>query len=137
MDPRGVLVAPNGNILIADNFNTYIREMTPAGQVSFFSNGIFGYADGNIAVAEFKQPHYMAYGPDGNLYIADRNNHRIRIMTPDQNVKTIAGTGTAAFLDGDGTVAQFNEPTGIAVDKDGNIYISDKCNHALRKIVVE
>ncbi|VDA99528.1 hypothetical protein S1OALGB6SA_597, partial [Olavius algarvensis spirochete endosymbiont] len=71
---------------------------------------------------------------EGNVYVADHVNHRIRKITPAGMVSTIAGTGAAAFANGAGNATQFNFPYGVAVDSSGNVYVADAFNHRIRKI---
>ena len=66
--------------------------------------------------------------------MADANNHRIRKITPAGVVSTLAGTGTEGFANGAGNTAQFKNPTGVAVDSSGNVYVADFSNHRIRKI---
>jgi len=83
--------------------------------------------------AQFKNPFGVAVDSRGNVYVADANNHLIRKITPAGVVSTLAGS-TAGFADGIGTEAQFNGPTGVAVDSSGNVYVADANNHRIRKI---
>jgi DNA-binding beta-propeller fold protein YncE len=78
--------------------------------------------------------HDLVIDGQGNLFIAD--NHRIRKVTPEGVVSTIAGS-TAGFLDGDGEFAKFNFPTGLGIDAQGNIYVADLGNNRIRKISFE
>ena len=97
-------------------------------------NGTLGFAEGTGAVARFYQPTGLAFDADGNMYVADNQNHRIRKITPAGEVSTFAGSGTAGFADGSGTAAQFESPFGVAVDVGGNVYVADTYNHRIRKI---
>lgn len=102
-------------------------------------NGAVGLTgDGAVATsAQLSNPISVALDSSGNLYIADQVNHRIRKVTTDGNISTIAGTDTYGY-DSSTTVASsatLNFPCGVAVDKSGNIYISDSANHVVRKIV--
>ena len=76
----------------------------------------------------------MAVDSDGNVYVADFYNHRIRKITSAGVVGTLAGSGTAGHHDATGTEAQFNGPSGVAVDSDGNLYVADTVNNCIRKI---
>ena len=96
-----------------------------------------GYADGTGTSALFNEPWQADLGSDGNLYIADRKNHRIRVMTPSGVVTTYAGTGTSGTTDGALTSAQFNHPQGLQFGPDGAMYIADYWNHRIRKIEAE
>jgi sugar lactone lactonase YvrE len=93
-----------------------------------------GYADGVGTSALFYSPQGMASDSSGNVYVAEYTNHRIRKITPQGVVTTIAGSGSAAFADGTGTGASFNQPRGVAVDSIGNLYVSDGLNRRIRKI---
>ena len=76
----------------------------------------------------------LAFGPDGTLFVADSGNHRIRTISPDGVVRTLAGNGTPGHKDGSGTSAQFFYPVGIAVDVDGTAFVADRANHRVRKV---
>ncbi len=78
----------------------------------------------------------IAVDAHGNLFIADMLNHAIRKVTPSGVVSTIAGNGTPGAIDGNGAAATFNNPAGIAVDANGNIYVADQNNNMIRKIVL-
>ncbi|MFB9863513.1 IPT/TIG domain-containing protein [Rufibacter immobilis] len=124
-----------GNIYIAERDNHKIRKITPGGVVSTVAGtGTAGFADGPAATAKFNQPLDVAVDQAGNLYVADNLNHRIRKITPDGTVSTIAGNGTASFADGDASVSKVNNPSGVEVDKDGNLLVADRQNHRIRKI---
>jgi hypothetical protein len=105
-------------------------------QVSTFAgNGAgAGYADGTQGAALFNNPYGIAIDAGGNIYESDRNNHRIRKITPAGVVTTLAGSGAAGWNDATGTAAQFNQPAGLAVDAGGNVYVADAQNHRIRKI---
>ncbi|MDR6854658.1 NHL repeat-containing protein [Variovorax guangxiensis] len=93
-----------------------------------------GFADGTGDAAQFNGPSGMAVDSSGNVYMADYYNNRIRKITPAGVVTTWAGSGTAGFADDTGAAAQFNGPTGMAVDPSGNVYVADNLNHKIRKI---
>jgi DNA-binding beta-propeller fold protein YncE len=71
------------------------------------------------------------------LYVADYNNQRIRKITPSGEVSTLAGSGTQGFVDGTGATAQFEGPFGIGIDVSGNLYVSDRLGHRIRKITIQ
>lgn len=88
--------------------------------------------------AQFKEPRGIAIDKEGNLYIADVGNNRIRKVDTKLNVvTTIAGSGAAGYKDGDPLEAQFNQPWGVYLDKNEFLYIADQNNHCIRKLAIE
>lgn len=133
--PTALAFSAQGDLLIADTFNHSIRKLSSNGELSTLAgNGQEGFKDGAPESAEFRYPRGLAVGKKGELYIADTNNNRIRELTPEGRVITLAGTGTADFMDGGAAVARFNAPVGIAVDDEGTLYVADSKNHRIRKI---
>lgn len=133
--PRNVVVDPQNNIYVADQSNHVIRKISAAGVVSTFAgSGTAGFADGQGAAASFSSPAGIAIDHNGNLYVADETNQRIRKITPGGMVSTLAGNGESGLIDGEGVAARFNSPIAVAVDADDNIYVADNANHSIRKI---
>jgi sugar lactone lactonase YvrE/Leucine-rich repeat (LRR) protein len=134
--PSGVACDAAGNVFIADEGNHCIRMITPGGVVTTLAGlgGTSGFADGTGTVARFNNPARLCIDAAGNLYVPDASNHRIRRVTPGGVVTTIAGSGTAASVDGTGVAAQFNSPTGTAVDAAGNVYVAESSGNRIRKI---
>ena len=93
-----------------------------------------GIVDGVGTSARFNDPTGVATDAAGNVYVADRANQRIRKITPGSTVSTLAGNGTIGFVNGLGTSASFNDPTGVATDAAGNVYVADTSNHLIRRI---
>jgi D-alanyl-D-alanine dipeptidase len=131
--PGGVVADGQGNIYVADSWNQRIRKMTPSGDVTTVAGSTMGFADGPGISAQFEYPNGMASDLQGNIYVADAINNRIRKITPAGIVSTLAGS-TSGFADGSGTAAHFYDPQGVATDVQGNVYVADAGNHCIRKI---
>ncbi|MEB3223685.1 MAG: hypothetical protein VKS61_16545 [Candidatus Sericytochromatia bacterium] len=132
--PYGLVAGPDGSVYVADNYNLLIRKVAPDGTVSTLAGSTYGATDGTGAAAKFAFPDGLAIGPDGSLYVGDRNNHRIRRVTTAGVVTTLAGAGTAGSEDGAASVARFNTPRGVAVASDGTVYVADTANHRVRRV---
>lgn len=133
--PVGMAVDGSGNVFVADYINHLIRKITPAGVVTTFAgSGNAALTDGTGTAAAFNGPFALAFDVSGNLIVADYLNHAVRKITPSGVVTTIAGNGTAGYLDATGTAARFNRPAGLAVDASGNIFLCDAFNNRVRKI---
>lgn len=184
---RGITTDGKGTIYVADTYNNRIRKIKN-GQVSTVAGtGTAGYLDGNAAEAQFNQPRGIAIDRQGNIYVCDRTNYRIRKITPAGIVSTVAGSGMPGNLDGMGSMAgfyllgdmvidkkenlyvidgwiirkitpkgevsrlaglgtpglrdgearfaEFDLPSGLAIDEEGSIYVADAGNHCIRKII--
>ena len=137
--PCGVALDSANNLYIADIKNNRIRKMSsPDGTMSTVAGGgvVGTLGDGGLAfLAELNGPRDVLVDSSGNLYIADTDNHRIR-MVSNGKISTIAGNGLPGFTgDGDLAVnAQLNRPIGIALDAAGNLYIADSQNFRIRRI---
>lgn len=137
-DPFGIAVTADGTIYVADaGESNRIRKITPEGVVTTFAGSSEGFADGAGNAAAFHTPSGVALDADGNLYVADTGNNRIRKVTPEGQVSTVAGDGTAGFLDGPAAQARFNGPIGVAVDSNGKIIVADSYNDRIRVISPE
>jgi sugar lactone lactonase YvrE len=136
--PTGVAVLSDGNIVVADKDNHRIRLVTPLGVVTTLAgSGSAAFADGTGAAASFNQPRGVAVIPSTNtIVVAEAFNHRIRLVTyPGGVVTTLAGSGSAAFADGTGTAASFNQPHGVTViPSTGVIVVADVNNHRIRLV---
>jgi len=132
--PLDVAVDLLGNLYVADNINHNIRKITTDGVVSTFAGSTKGFADGKGEAAQFNNPSGLEVDKEGNVYVADRANHRIRKITPNGDVTTIAGTGSAGNVNGNALESKFNQPYGIALTKEGELIIADLVNNSIRKI---
>jgi trimeric autotransporter adhesin len=142
VNPAGIAVDAAGNIYIAEESGARVRMVNPAGVITTVAgNGVPGFpGDGGPATsASLSQPTDVAVDAAGNLYIADPNNQRIRMVSATTgDITTIAGDGTYGY-GGDGdpgpaTKAEFRNPEGIAFDAAGNLYIADSGNCRIRKM---
>jgi hypothetical protein len=138
----GIAVDKAGNVYVADNRNSAIRKITPSGFVTTLAGVLTGelnYVDGTGPAARFASPYGLAIDSDGFLYVGDEINNRIRKISSNGVVTTFAGTqwdGIPQHGENDGiaTIATFNSPRGVAVDKNGNVYVADVNNNKIRKI---
>ncbi|MFG2602313.1 RICIN domain-containing protein [Streptomyces sp. NPDC048514] len=137
--PTGVAVDSTGTLYITDYANHRVRKVTADGKISTVAGtGTQGYGgdDGPATAAQLSGPHGVAVDSTGTLYIADYGNHRVRRVTADGKISTVAGTGSAGYGgdDGPATAARLNAPVGVAVDSTGTLYIADYSNHRVRKV---
>lgn len=134
-----VALAENGTLYVADILYKRIFSVRSDGVIRVVAgNGKSGFAgdEGPALDASFDVPTAITVGPDGTLYIADLFNERVRMVTPDGVINTLAGDGDYDYL-GDGGPAgeaALRHPGGLAVGKDGGLYFADKDNHCVRKL---
>lgn len=136
-EPRAVAVDPSRNILyVADTQNHVIRRVALDGSLvaTFAGSGRPEDRDGRGAQAGFKQPSGIAIDVAGNLYVADTGNDKIKKVTPDGEVTTVAGAGRPGFGDGPALTALFKGPAGVAISSSGAVYVADAQNHVIRKV---
>ena len=138
--PGSVVLDALGNLYIADRLNNRIRKVDTAGVITTVAGssttGAFGGDGGAATAGQLNTPAGVALDRSGNLYIADRDNRRIRKVDTAGVISTVAGTGTLGFS-GDGgaaTAARLSSPSGVVVDWAGNLYIADQDSHRIRKV---
>lgn len=137
-DPHGIYSAGGGHIYIADTGNQRIRQLLPDGTITTVagSGGQGPGGDGGAATsAQLNLPMGVALDGAGNIYIADQGNNRVREVTPNGTISTLAGS--AAYGIGDGgpaTAAQLDAPASVAVDAAGNVYLSDTGHNRVREV---
>ncbi len=135
--PAGLAVDGEGNLYVADRMNHAVRKVTPSGVIlTVAGTGLPGFSgDGGPArQARLNHPMGVAVDRQGNLYIADTQNHRLRKVTPDGVINTIAGDGVPGF-EGDGgpaAQARLRFPAAVAADAQGNLFVADQDNHRVR-----
>lgn len=134
--PSAIAIDALGNLYIADQGNNMIRKINSEGIVSTFAgNGTIGSKNGSSQMSTFNEPIGIAVDGSGNVYVVEFGSSLIRKITPQGQVSTFAGgSSDDDKIDGVGTAASFFNPTGIAVDKLGNIFVADQGNNLIRKI---
>jgi serine/threonine protein kinase, bacterial len=132
----GVAVDGVGNVYVADTGNHIIRKISPTGVVvTFAGSGIPGSTDGPALTASFTLPAGVVTDANGNVFVADTNNNKIRKIAPTGTVTTIAGSGAFGSTDGIGGVASFGQPSAMAISATGALYVTDSGTQTIRKIV--
>ena len=144
-NPSAVVADKNGNLYVADSLNNAIRKVSPAGQVTTLAgqavdldgDGITdgGSDDGLGLAARFYYPAGVAVDDAGTVFVSDAWNHTIRSISPAGLVTTLAGqAGNYGHRDGPAAEALFDDPCGIVVDQDGNLYVVERGSHIIRRI---
>jgi sugar lactone lactonase YvrE len=157
-EPSDVAVDSKGNVYVADTLNHVIRKVTASGVVSTLNAAsariveyhpgaveyVGDYADGVIASAKFNEPSGLAIDAEGNLYVSDRGNQRIRYIDfTTGTVSTVAGGGNYGeqgiyvegdYVDGAAGASRLNAPEGLAIAPDGSLIVADSLNHVIRLI---
>lgn len=137
--PEGMVLDANGNLYVADNNNT-IRKVNLATQqvTTYAGTGVRGYTDGPVASAQFSSPYGLAMDANGNIYVGDIVNNRIRKITVSTGVvSTFAGSGQQGLTNGAALSATFYFPCGLAFDSKGNLFVAELKNNAIRKIATD
>jgi sugar lactone lactonase YvrE len=143
--PAALAKDPDGNLYVADEKNHRIRVISADGAVSTVAGSgpvgpvMGGYVDGPASQARFADPIGLCVAPDGKIYVADSDNQRIRVISSDGFVSTLAGSGDYGKLigdyrDGPANVAQFNRPYDVELDAEGNLYVAGYFNNVIRRI---
>ncbi len=133
--PWDPVVDPAGDIFIADSQNNRVRKVDTSGTITTVAAGAVGDGE-KSANSNLSFPMGLAFDKGGNLYIADTWNNRVRKVSKNGTISTIAGTGLTGYSGDGGPASQatLNEPVGVAVDPTGNVFIADYGNFVLRKI---
>jgi DNA-binding beta-propeller fold protein YncE len=133
--PRGLIIdQKTGDMYITDTFNYRIRKLDAKGDVTTIAgSGIKGFKNGPPFAAQFSFPIALAKNTVGDIFIADEDNRRVQKLLATGYVVTAAGDGTTGFLDGSSSKAKLSA-RGLAIDKFGNLYITDPHNRRVRKL---
>ena len=142
--PWGMALDAAGNVVVADSGNHAIRRVAPDGSVTTIAGGNGeGVLDGPCDAAQFAAPQGVAVDEDGHIFVADSNGNRIRRISPDCTVTTVAGGASAVgenggyaggHLDGPAAQARFRDPTALAFDHEGNLLIVERGNSRIRML---
>ena len=138
--PYGLALDTSGNLFVADKGNHVIRKIVLSTAVvsTLAGSGLPGSSDGSGNIATFNQPSGIVMSSGGILYVTDTNSNKIRRIDTNGNVSTVAGGLTSGYVDISAgsplTNARFNNPIGITIDSDNNIYIADTKNNVIRQI---
>ncbi len=134
--PTDVAVDAAGNAFVVEELGHKLRRITPSGEVTTLAGADdSGFVDGVGSAARFSHPSGVAVDTAGNVFVADSGNATIRRVAPDGTVTTLAGSpGLTGAVDGVGTDARFNNPSDVAVDPLGTVFVADTGNSAIRAI---
>lgn len=136
MVPTGIAVDRFQNVFVSEEAGNRIRKITVSGEVSTIAgSGKAEFADGAGIAASFCRPHGIAVDASGTVYIADAGNYRIRTITSGGVISTLAGSGAAGFLDGDGAHATFSRLAGLTIDPSGVVYVTNNGARCIRKVM--
>ena len=133
--PSDIIMGNDGFLYVADTWNNRIRKISLNGVVTTLAGSTGGYAEGTGSNAKFDKPTGLTMDSSGNIYVTDLENHRIRKITPNGLVSTLAG-GTSGFNDGTGTAAQFRDATGIVINSNNELFVTDYFGRTVRKITL-
>lgn len=137
--PTGIAIDSGDNLYVTDMSNHTVRKITPAGVVTTLAGVATapGTSDGTGSEARFCTPQGIVADADDNLYVADACSHTLRKITPGGTVTTIAGqAGSPGAVDGDSATSRLSSPAGLAIDSLGNLYVTDRGNSLIRKLLV-
>ena len=133
--PAAMVKGKDGSLFVADSMYNRIRRIDSAGNVTTFAgSGNTSNVPGTGTAASIWAPMGMAVDSHGNLFVSSVISHTILKITPAGVVSLFAGSGTAGSTDSQGTAASFNQPLGLCIDAQDNLYVADNMNHRIRRI---
>ncbi len=132
--PMGIAVDVNGNVYVADTYNHRIRKIDTNGLVTTIAGSSQGNSNGSVTNAQFNMPCGVALDTGGNIFIADRNNNQIKKIDINGMVSNYIGNGSPGEIDGVGSIVQFSNPIGLAIDTQNNIYVVSNGRDCIRKV---
>jgi hypothetical protein len=137
-DLQGITEDPYGNVLVLDSGNNALRRVSKDGEVrTLAGGGMKDFIDGKVASVRFRNLNAVVMTPGGDYVMTDFSNHAVRVFTSGGAVCTLAGNGYRGFVDGSGLAAQFDGPSGLALDLDGSILVADWGNNAIRRVAMD
>ena len=133
--PSGIAIDRAGDLYIADTGSNRVLKIRRDGSVETLAgDGTAGFRDGPAGQAQFNGPMGVAVDAAGDVYVADTYNDRIRLITPDRRVSTLAGGAAPGFADGQGAAAAFDTPCAVVLDPAGRLVVADTGNNAIRRL---
>lgn len=133
--PQSLVLSRGGTLIVLDTENHCIKAINPEGtSLLLAGNGIEGDTNGEGSNARLRSPIGMCLLANGDILFCDTGNHKIKKLDLGNNVSTVAGSAVGFSNNVNPLFAQFNQPYGVVVDADQNIYVSDRNNNAIRKI---
>ncbi|MDX2092257.1 MAG: SMP-30/gluconolactonase/LRE family protein [Kofleriaceae bacterium] len=134
--PRGIAVLPDERLVVTDYQHHVVQVIDGTGRVTLLAGvwDVPGATNGVGTQAQFATPYGIVVRPDGSLLVADHDNDRLRVVTLDGQVSSLAGTGNAGFSDGSAATAQMSGPQGLAITSSGDVFITDTNNFRVRRL---
>jgi gliding motility-associated-like protein len=132
--PWGVWVVKNDVLIIGDNLNERLRKIENGIVTTIAGSGVTGNLSGPAMSSQFNKPYGICMDTSGTIFFVDRYNNQVKKLTTAGDVILVAGSGNQGFVNGQGAAASFSVPSDITIDIYGNLFVTDRDNHAIRKI---
>ena len=130
----GLVETPDGMLYLADWKHHQVFKLAQGKLTLFAGSGQAGFQDGKAQTAQFNQIQALEADGQGNLYLLEKGSHRLRKITPDGTVSTLAGGSEAGYREGPGSEARLNQPSALAVSSEGVVFVADTGNHRIRRL---